>query len=147
MTTCTPAICWSHKDMLGRRCERHLTKSSFKLTCCPLDFVTTLMSIRHKEVVLRSLLKRSMQLLRTIRVVKWLLVFLITCIACIRGDLWRLSPKLWDGEEGYFWEKSLRWWKSLLRYSLCPQNVLWSIGLKWVWPWTDQSHTDRNKNV
>lgn len=85
--TCTPAICWSHKEVLGGRCERHLTKSSFKLTFCPLDFVTTLMFIRHKEVVLRSFLKRSMQLLRDIGVVKWFLVFLITCIICIRGDL------------------------------------------------------------
>lgn len=82
-----------------------------------------------------------MQLLRTIRVVKQFLVFLITCNVCTRGD----SPKLWDGKEGLFLKKNLWEDEEAFKTQFVLQNMLWSMGLKWVWPWTNQNHTDRNK--
>lgn len=141
MTTCTPGICWSHKEVLGRRCERHLTKSSFKLSFCPLYFVTTLMFIRHKEVVLRGLLKRSMQLLRTLRVVKRFLVFLITCNVYIRGDL----VQSFEMVKRVFFEKNLWEDEETFKTQFVSPEYALIHGLKWVWPWTNQNHIDRNK--
>lgn len=73
------------------------------------------MAIGKEEEVLRSVSKSPLQQLRTIKVVKSFLVFLITYTACTRGDLWKAYSKV---------GKIFEMLKRLLRYNLYPQKVL-----------------------